>query len=142
LFLATQLGDKMRVAHALRNLGHLALDKNDREEAAGLYRQALSITYELESKQNVALCLVAMSGLALAGEQPRRSARLLGAANKLRDESRGLLPLTDRVVYERTMVALHSTIDEQTLLEVWKHGSSWSMQEVVGYAQEKSLYDD
>src|SRR5262249_55056568 len=82
LQLRRELGDKSGIAASLAGLGEVAQARGDREGAGEFFRESLGIYHELGNRRGVAGCLKAL-GQQTAGEDPRRAAQRLGAAEAL-----------------------------------------------------------
>ena len=68
--------DRLGEANALRNLGHLAMNRKDHEGASRLYHRGLALVRTLGNEQTVALFLAAMSGVEVARNNFERAALL------------------------------------------------------------------
>jgi len=78
-----EIEDWGNVARATGNLGSVAIDRGDKEAGTDLLRDALRRFDRLGEQDGIAISL---EGLAAATDPPERAARLLGAAQRLRDE--------------------------------------------------------
>jgi predicted ATPase/transcriptional regulator with XRE-family HTH domain/Tfp pilus assembly protein PilF len=134
LALYRELGDTLRASAALRNLGHIARDQGDYGEAAILFRRSLRLVHDLGNEQTVALCLAALAGVAALQGRPERAARLFGAADALREASRGLVPAPDLAASERGQAIARATLGEAAFARAWAEGRALPVAEAVAYA--------
>jgi ATP/maltotriose-dependent transcriptional regulator MalT len=74
-------------AYAMSGLGDVALARDDLEDAAQRFRQALAIHDELGTLELLADNCTCLSAVAKSGGELERAARLLGAASSLRQSS-------------------------------------------------------
>ncbi len=135
LALYRELGDTLRASAALRNLGHIARDQGDYSEAGILFRRSLRLVHDLGNEQTVALCLAALAGVAAAQGRHERAARLFGAADALREASRGLLPAPDLAAAERGQAAARAALGDAAFALAWDEGRALTVAEAVAYGQ-------
>jgi len=127
-------GNKQREALMLGNLSYAALHQGDYERAEALVREGLALLWELESKYFVNFGLEVSAGPAAAKGQPERAARLLGAAEALR-EAMGLgLQPADQFEIDRYEAAAREQLDEATFEAAWAEGRAMTLEEAVAYA--------
>ena len=69
------------------NLGHVALKKGDTRQATSWYKQTLALYWELGEPIHIAFALEDLAHVAVVCRQLGRAARLLGAAEVLRESS-------------------------------------------------------
>jgi non-specific serine/threonine protein kinase len=118
----------------LGNLSYAALHQGDYERAEALVREGLALLWELESKYFVNFGLEVSAGPAAAKGQPERAARLLGAAEALR-EAMGLgLQPADQFEIDRYEAAAREQLDEATFEAAWAEGRAMTLEEAVAYA--------
>ena len=134
LALYRELGDTLRASAALRNLGHIARDQGDYGEAAILFRRSLRLVHDLGNEQTVALCLAALAGVAALQGRHERAARLFGAADALREASRGLQPAPDLAASERGQTVARAALGEAAFARAWDEGRALPVAEAVAYA--------
>ena len=85
--------------------------------------------------QTVALCLAALAGL--AGEQgnPVRAARLFGVAEALHEANHSVIPSSDALEVQRTLIKLHALLDEGTLVAAWQQGRRLTLGQAIAYGR-------
>jgi predicted ATPase/DNA-binding SARP family transcriptional activator len=94
LAVATELDDRHCMTLALLHLARLAIDQDDPARADALYRQASPVAEDgaVPPTASTATWLEGLSAIAVADGRPERAARLLGAADALRQAAGAPLP--------------------------------------------------
>ncbi len=110
--LAERIGFREGVAWAAHELGLVALRQRD-PAAETLLREGLAIHRELGDRWRTASVLEDLAQAAVAAEPPRpeRAARLLGAAQAVRDEIGTTLAPCERDDHARTEAAIRRSLD-------------------------------
>ena len=72
--------------------------------------------------------------LAVAQAQPALAARLLGAAEALREAISAPLTPDSRVEYDQSVDAIRSQVDEMTFSQAWDEGREMTLEQAVEYA--------
>ena len=78
--------------------------------------------------------LEGLAEAAWAQDQPRRAARLFGAAAALRDTIGFALFPTERVEQERTLAALRARLDTEAFAAALSEGRAMPLEEAIDYA--------
>ena len=129
------VGDQSFVVSTLYVLGQVAHSRGDYRRATELYKESIKLTWESRSKYGLTFRLEALGGVAVAQNQPERGARLMGAAEALRQNIG--LPLVspyDCANHDRSVATLREQLDEVAFKEAWMEGQKMSMEEAVEYA--------
>jgi predicted ATPase/DNA-binding SARP family transcriptional activator len=100
LALYDRLGAGPEVAYSACCLGFVAQDAGDLSEAGRQHTRALGLARSLADPGATALALEGLAA-AIAADDPRRAARLLGGAQALRSGARAAIPPTHRDDIER-----------------------------------------
>jgi predicted ATPase/DNA-binding NarL/FixJ family response regulator len=127
----------MSITHVLWSLGNVARDQGDYAAARSLYEEAMAAAQEQGSEFHVAVLLDAFASLAAAEGQAARAARLLGAAEAVRDASDvALAPVYRRDFYDAFIATVRAALDEETLQAAWAEGRamSWEQASAFGLA--------
>lgn len=119
-------------------LGHAAYLQGDYGRADILYKQSLEKQKEVipglpdryEKLANVALHLY----------QPVRAARLLGAAEKLRQTMGAPIPPVEQAEYHESLRLLCSQLDDIDKNKAWDSGAAMVLNESIAYALEDGEY--
>ena len=85
----------------------------------------------LDIRWGIPLCLEALAELAIGAGEYRAAARLLGAAEALREEIDTPLPPSDRPDVEATVAALRSGLSSETMKATWQAGRLLTREQVV-----------
>lgn len=123
------------LARALYVRATVARAREDVEQAEGDCHQALALQKEHGDKRGVVDSLEALAGLAAAQESYTEAARLLAAAESLREAIGYVRYPVDRSAYEADLTLLRDGLGEQALEAAWAEGAALSLEEAVGYAE-------
>jgi predicted ATPase/DNA-binding CsgD family transcriptional regulator len=85
LAIARSLGDRRTIAKGAYFLGDTALGLQEHAEARALYEESLGLSIELGDRWVSAISLEGLARTAVASGQPEAAARLLGAADAIRE---------------------------------------------------------
>ena len=86
---------------------------------------------------HVAVLLDSFASLAVAAGQAARAARLLGAADAVRQASEvALAPVYRRDFYDAILATVQAALDAGTLTAAWAEGQALSPDQAVAYALE------
>ena len=136
LELLRELGDTSNVARSLFNLGAAALQLGQHGEALSRFRESIALSREMEDKEDLAWCLEGFAALAAAEGNPKRAARLLGAAAALLDAMGGKFKPFERLLHDETMAATRSRLTPHSFDTARAEGESLSLEQAVEYALE------
>jgi tetratricopeptide (TPR) repeat protein len=140
LALFRELGRTSGVAWSLSGLGSVALHQQEYARAATLLKESLALFRELGDKPGIgtrgglADCLERLARVAVAEGQPERAARLLGAAEALRDALGAPLPPADGAEYQRDVTVIRAGLGEEAFAAAWAAGRAMSLEEAVTVA--------
>jgi hypothetical protein len=68
--------------------------------------------------------------------RPGRRARLLGAAEALRESVHAPVPLPERSRHDRCVAAAHAALDEEAFARAWTEGRAMTLEQAVACALE------
>jgi hypothetical protein len=122
------------VGMAERGLGDLALREGDLEQAAARYVEDLALQRRMGRRQGVAQDLVGLSAVAVARGEPARAARLLGAAEGLREAAGVALDAAERVTHDRTAAAARAALGEDAFAAAQTSGEELTLEGAVAEA--------
>jgi predicted ATPase/class 3 adenylate cyclase len=131
-----ELRNKREIAVLLYNLGEVAQFQADFERASVLQKEGLALSWELGDLRNMVECLEGLAGVAGAQEQPERAARLLGAAEALRELLGARLPAAERAQYERRRAVARAGLGEEAFAAAWAQGRAMTLEQAVCAASE------
>ena len=104
-----EIADERGVARALTNLADLARQEGDLPRARGLYRDSLALRRSLRDMPGMATAMEKLAG-ALVADDAAAAARLVGAAEALRETIRARVPLAMRGENERLIGELEERL--------------------------------
>ena len=136
------VGDNRASASIIYVLGQLARSRGNYERATELYKESIELAWEGRMKNGVSIRMEALGGVAVAQNQLERGARLLGAAEAIRQEIGASLIPYDRANHDRSVAALRTQLDEKTFAAAWTEGQKMSMEEAVEYALDEQPETD
>ncbi len=124
------------IYRALLALGFIMLEQDHLARAAELYHEGLTLQRQLRFQQHSADGLEGLAGVAVAQGQPERAARLLGAAEALRESIATPRWHVYQTNYERTLAAARAQLDDEAWAAAWAVGRAMSLEQAVAYALE------
>jgi tetratricopeptide (TPR) repeat protein len=124
------IGDRWSVAVALDNLGYAALLRGDRAEAERLFDECLTLRLELGGRQGIAEVMEGFAGVAAATD-PRRAARLAGAAETLRTELTAPLGPVERTRLDDLLAPARAALGDQAFAAEWATGTATPIADAI-----------
>jgi len=115
-------------------LAHVGRQSGKWETAQSLYRETILQWKDLGHRAAVANQLECFGFIARAQAQSQRAARLLGAAEALREIIGAPMVGFERIEYDREIVMLHEQLDDVTFASEWATGRALSMDQAIEYA--------
>jgi hypothetical protein len=134
LMLWRELNDLWGIAWSLNVLGHVVQRQGDSERASALLSESLPLVWRRGDRAGIAWCLEGLASVAWVRRQPRRAARLFGAAEVLRQTFSVPLPPGERPAYERRLASARAQLDEATWLAAWAEGQAMTLEQAIAYA--------
>jgi len=122
LAVCRELGDRRTITKAVQFLGDAELGRGDPEAARAHYEESLSLSIELGDRWISALALEGLARVALVTHQPDAAARLLGAADALRDATGSPRSPYFAGLYEPCLQRTRSELGPERFQEVWEAG--------------------
>jgi predicted ATPase/DNA-binding SARP family transcriptional activator/Tfp pilus assembly protein PilF len=123
-------GDKDEIPSLLHNLGYVALHCGEYSEAMELFRQGLDVHIETGNQAGIAECLTGIAAVLTVQGQAEKAAHLFGAAETLREKAGAVLWPANRVEYDRSLTALHHSLNKSTLSAAWKAGQTMTVEQI------------
>jgi predicted ATPase/class 3 adenylate cyclase len=132
--LAQRMKSRFFEAALQSELVHVARQAGEFGAAKAGYRQMIVKWRDLGMRAAVANQLECLAFIARAEDQPARAARLLGAAEALRELIH--IPMADyeRPEYEREVAALRAQMDAAAFGAAWAEGRAMTLDQAVAYA--------
>src|SRR5262249_33213318 len=125
-------------AVTLNMLGHVALVRGDREGARRRFIEALEAARERGDRRSVAESLMEFGLLAAGGGDPRRAARLLGAAAARLIELEIVEASFDQEDVAASAAEVRAQLGEAAFDAAWEAGRALSLDEAVALALEQT----
>lgn len=115
-------------------LARTAMYQGEEERARRSFREGLDLQRKVKYKPVVASLLEGLAKVNLVLGKPEMVARLLGAADALRDAAGFPLPLIDREGYESDISASRTALGVKLFEKLWAEGHEMSMKQALEYA--------
>ena len=136
LGLFRELDDERKIVEMLVALGVVASHEGRRGDAEALLRESLEYAEAMVDKEMAIWCLGELAELAVSGGDAKRAATLVGAIEKLREETGHVAPPTNRRVDEETRSTLASELGEEHFADALLVGREMTFEQTVAYALE------
>ena len=134
---AREIGDQQGIALSLNNLGNVAWRRGDTTLTRGLYKESLVLRREIGEKWAIVSSLAGLAVVAGAAGQPERAARLVGAAQALREVLGTILDPADQALYDAAVAAARAGLSAEAFEAAWAEGQAMPLEEAVAYALEE-----
>jgi hypothetical protein len=129
-----KMGNQPRVIGMQSELAHIARREGNFPEASRLYRETLTALQEFGHRGGVARNLECLAFMASAQHLPLRAARLMGAAEALRELSRVALMPEEVPETEQEVSAMRTQLAGPEFDAAWAEGRAMSMEQAIEYA--------
>ncbi len=127
--LSEKIGFREGIAWSLEQLGLLANDRGD-PAAAALLRRSLEVHRELRDRWRTASVLEDLAALALAYDLAPQAARLLAAAQAMREAIGTVVALCESGQHAATMAGARAALGDDAFEEAWQQGLLASIDEL------------
>jgi tetratricopeptide (TPR) repeat protein len=134
LEIAQRLRSKLFVMVMESELAHVARESGDLEGAKDAYRKLILKWKDFGQFAAVAHQLECLAFIARQEGEVERAARLLGAAEVLREAIGIPMRIDERDVYEREVARLRSKMDATAFNSVWAEGQTMDLERAIKYA--------
>jgi predicted ATPase/class 3 adenylate cyclase len=115
-------------------LGHIARTTGDYTQAKTIYRQTIMRFQNLGSRPAIANQLECFAFIAISEGEPQRAARLLGAAEALRERISSQMTDFERVEYDQSLARLNTLLHAEEFNALWAEGRSMPMEQSIALA--------
>jgi predicted ATPase/class 3 adenylate cyclase len=120
---------------ALRSeLGHIARRTGDLKQAREIYQKTLVDWQDLGNRSAISHQLECFGFLAIADEEPRKAARLFGAAEVLREQINSIMTDHEQVEYGQAILHLRSMLTLEEFTFLWAEGRTMTMEQAIQLA--------
>ena len=131
---ARELGRDQRVGNAQLDLGVLALCEGRYDDAVPLFVESLESSLRHSFPVNVGLSLKGLAACAAVRGKLESSARILGAAETLEDETGDSMDEYERLAYAGAMAPVLERADEPDIAAAREAGRAMSESDAAAYA--------
>jgi tetratricopeptide (TPR) repeat protein len=131
LSLYREMGDLDEIPSMLHNLGYTALQRGDHAQAMALFKEALSIQYTMGNRAGIAECLMGIASVLSTQGKAEAGARLLGAAEAMRESVGASLWPANRMEYDRILTRLKSSLEEAAFAAAWSAGQALTTEQAI-----------
>ena len=129
-----EMGDQLAVTDHQSMMAHSARQLGNFEEALALYRETIQEWQEIGHRGAVAHQLECFAFIARAKEEGERAAKLMSAAEALREASSSPRTPQERIEYDTELDSLRAGMDEKAFTSLWAEGHSMNMEQAIEYA--------
>ena len=129
-----EMGDQRFVCAVRSDLAHALRQAGSYDEAEALYRQTIHGWQHFGNRGAVANQLESFAFIALARDDTDRAARLLGAAEAIRDVADAPMTPYERPEYDRQVRRLRESVGAEAMTSSWAGGHALSLDEAVSLA--------
>jgi hypothetical protein len=106
-------------------------DEGDYEQAGAHLNASLALMQEIKNWRGIASVLDCFATLTMAQQQARLAARLLGAAEALREAISAPVPPDERDDNEQTLAAARTQLGEKNFTAAWAEGRKMTPAQVL-----------
>jgi tetratricopeptide (TPR) repeat protein len=139
LALRQEMGDRRGSAAMLSNLGAVAVAQGDITRAIALFAESLTIFQDTGFKQGIGWALLGLGEVAVTLGQPEKAARLLGAAEMLREALDNQIWPTQRADHQRAVAATRAALSEETFAVAWAAGRALTLEQAIAEALRQDM---
>jgi len=132
--LLTELGSKSFMAILMDGLGTIMQYQGHYDRALAIHTQCLTLAHEMDDQRIVALSLEKLAGVAAGTGRAECAARLLGAAEALREAIHVPVESIDYPDYERFLAMARAGLDDESFAAAWAQGRAMTVGQAVAYA--------
>jgi len=129
-----EIGDKWAVAWSLVLFGEIALSRGDDDTARAKFVESLEIRLATGDKLGIGECLEGLAGIAIRDRRAEQAARMLGAAEAVREAIRAPQSLADQPRYGACVEAVRQRLEPAALTAAWSEGRGMTPDAAAEYA--------
>jgi len=129
-----EIGSTRDIVNIKSDLAHILRREGNYIEAIPAYQETIKEWQRMGHRSAVAHQLECLAFIAKAMEQPDQAARLLGAAEALRQKIEIDMTPSEREEYEKEVADLKANMDGKEFASLWAEGRSLSMEQAIQFA--------
>jgi len=134
LNLLLEVNDAGGIAATQLRLGYVMYELGNIAESEDFFRKSLGTLKDLGQRNNIIECLEGFAGVAALLKQPGRGARLLAAAQALREVIGIPVARSQQVLYQHIVESVTNQLDPQALEFYRAEGRVMSLEEAIEFA--------
>jgi predicted ATPase/DNA-binding CsgD family transcriptional regulator len=134
LALAREVEDNFRISYSLRNIGIVAMHQEDYDQASAAYKESLIVGRDIGDRWVAEECFVGLAGVASARGDHEQAARLLGAADALRDALGHRFSPADQADYNHRVARTRAGLGEVRFAAAVAQGRAMPLDEAIADA--------
>jgi predicted ATPase/DNA-binding SARP family transcriptional activator/DNA-binding CsgD family transcriptional regulator len=131
-----ELGDQQGIVRTQGSLGLIAIALGELDRARALLQKNLELSWQLHDVMAIQYALVGFGLLAGSERQPVRAARLLGAAEALRETVDLHIPAMLCMIYDHALAQVRGQLQSASFAAVWTAGRALPLETAVTEALE------
>jgi ATP/maltotriose-dependent transcriptional regulator MalT len=131
IVISKETGYQFGIALSLSVLGRFAAIQADYVAARSLYEQSLAIAHKMNYKLLFLSCVEELAGVVAAQGEPAWAARLLGAAEAMRDTLGSSIPPIYRSSYEYWVTIVRRQLGEGVFTLIWAEGRTMTPEQAL-----------
>ncbi len=117
----------------------MALERGEASRAAALFTECLAVAQAIADSRRLAECLEGFGELAAKAGRVERAARLLGAAQALRDANGSVVEPVDRPIHVRSIAAARQALGDPAFTAAWDTGRATPLEQMIDEALTASV---
>ncbi len=129
-----EMGDIHRATMIQSEFGHMERYEGNLDQAEQVYRETILVWQKIGHRAAVANQLEFFAFIAMAHKQDDRAARLLGAAEVLREKINIQMSPFERIEYDQQVSDLRGRMPEKAFSSLWAEGRRMPMEQAVTFA--------
>ena len=135
LVIKEELGSRWSLAYTWANVAHVDRREGDTGAARTRYGESLAVMYEAGDKRGTAVALEGLAGIAAGWGLAGTAARLLGAAEALRETSGAVRARVEQATFDRDVMLIGQLLSPATFDAARQAGRSMPLQQVIDEAR-------
>jgi predicted ATPase/class 3 adenylate cyclase len=128
------LGDKSCITSTTSDLALVAQYRGDFRRAGELHRESVAQSRDMGDVPGVALYLERLAALEQQLGDSTKAARLLGAAEALREQTKVAVPPADQPRYDHVVAAVRAAVADQAFAAAWAEGRAMTQDQAIEFA--------
>ena len=132
--IARQMGNKRIIYSSQSELAHILREHGDLKEALQIYLDLLPKWKDLGHRSAVAHELECIAFILIKNEKHSKAAKLLGAAEGIREEINSSMTKFEEVEYQKEISSLQAVMDKAAYEQLWEEGKQMKLNDAIEFA--------